>query len=117
MTIEIKSYNQLLGAMIRKILAETALNDINDGSALLSLLEAAATNDYENNTAILNVLELLNINAIKNNDLDARAADYGLARLAAVRASGLINIYNTNIIKRSTGLYVIKPAPIAGQTT
>jgi uncharacterized phage protein gp47/JayE len=117
MTIEIKSYNQLLGAMIRKILAETALNDINDGSALLSLLEAAATNDYENNTAILNVLELLNINAIKNNDLDARAADYGLARLAAVRASGLINIYNTNITKRSTGLYVIKPAPIAGQTT
>lgn len=117
MAIEIKSYNQFLGQMIRKIIAETALNDINNGSALLSLLEAAATNDYENSAAILNVLELLNIDAVKNNDLDARAGDYGLSRRPAIRASGLVNILNTNITKRSTGLYVIKPAPIAGQTT
>ena len=117
MTIEIKSYNQLLGAMIRKVIAETALNDINTGSALLSLLEAAASNDFENNVSILNVLELLNIDAVKNNDLDSRAADYGLVRTPAIRASGLVTIFNTNIVKRSTGLYVIKPAPIAGQTT
>lgn len=115
--IQIQSMNQLLGAMLRKVIAETSLTDINVGSAVLSLLEAAASNDYDNNVAILNVLELLNIDAVKNNDLDARAADYGLSRLAAIRASGLVNILNTNITKRSTGLYVIKPAPIAGQTT
>lgn len=116
MAIQIKSFNQILGDMIRKIVAETALNDLNAGSVLLTLLEAAAANDFENNTAILNVLELLNIDAIKNNDLDAKAGDYGLSRRAAVKASGLVNILNTNITKRSTGLYVIKPAPIAGQT-
>jgi hypothetical protein len=116
MAITIKSFNQTLGDMIRKIVAETALNDINAGSVLLTLLEAAAANDFENNTAILNVLELLNIDAIKNNDLDAKAGDFGLSRRAAVKASGLVNILNTNITKRSTGLYVIKPAPIAGQT-
>lgn len=116
MAIQIKSFNQILGDMIRKIVAETALNDLNAGSVLLTLLEAAAANDFENNTAILNVLELLNIDAIKNNDLDAKAGDYGLTRRAAVKASGLVNIMNTNITKRSTGLYVIKPAPIAGQT-
>lgn len=102
--------------MIRKIVSETSLNDLNAGSVLLTLLEAAAANDFENNTAILNVLELLNIDAIKNNDLDAKAGDFGLSRRAAIKASGLVNIYNTNITKRSTGLYVIKPAPIAGQT-
>lgn len=116
MAIQIKSYNQILGDMIRKIIAETSLNDINTGSVLLTLLEAVASNDFENNTAILNVLELLNIDAVKNNDLDARAADFSLSRRAAVKASGLVNISNTNIVKRSTGLYVIKPAPIAGQT-
>jgi uncharacterized phage protein gp47/JayE len=116
MAIQIKSFNQILGDMIRKIIADTALNDVNAGSVLLTLLEAAAANDFENNTAILNVLELLNIDAIKNNDLDAKAGDFGLARRPAVKASGLVNILNTNITKRSTGLYVIKPAPIAGQT-
>lgn len=116
MAIQIKSFNQILGDMIRKIISETALNDLNAGSVLLTLLEAAASNDFENNTAILNVLELLNIDAIKNNDLDAKAGDFGLSRRAAVKASGLVNILNTNITKRSTGLYVIKPAPIAGQT-
>lgn len=116
MAIQIKSFNQTLGDMIRKIVAETALNDLNAGSVLLTLLEAAAANDFENNTAILNVLELLNIDAIKNNDLDAKAGDFGLERRPAVKASGLVNILNTNITKRSTGLYVIKPAPIAGQT-
>ena len=116
MSIQIRSFNQILGDMIRKIIAETPLNDLNAGSVLLTLLEAAAANDFENNAAILNVLELLNIDAIKNNDLDAKAADFGLSRQPAVRASGFVDIMNTNIKKRSTGLYVIKPAPIAGQT-
>lgn len=117
MAIQIRSFNQILGDMLRKIIADTPLNDINAGSVLLTLLEAAASNDFENNTAILNVLELLNIDAVKNNDLDARAGDYGLSRRAAVKSSGLVTIFNNNITKRSTGLYVIKPAPIAGQTT
>src|ERR1035437_2573276 len=116
MSIKIRSFNQILGEMIRTIIAETPLNDLTAGSVLLTLLEAAASNDFENNTAILNVLELLNIDAVKNNDLDARAGDYGLTRNAAIKASGQVTIFNTNITKRSTGLYVIKPAPISGQT-
>jgi uncharacterized phage protein gp47/JayE len=115
MAINIKSFNQGLGDMIRKIVAETPLNDVSAGSVLLSLLEACASNDFENNVSILNVLELLNIDAVKNNDLDARAADFGLRRRSAIKASGQVKIVNSNITKQSTGLYVIKPAPIAGQ--
>ena len=112
--IDIKSYNQILGDMVRKIVADTPVNDISIGSVLLTLLEAAASNDYENNTAILNVLELLNIDIIKNNDLDAYSSNLGLTRKTAIKASGFIVVSDSSIVKRSTTLYSIKPAPIAG---
>jgi uncharacterized phage protein gp47/JayE len=116
MAINIRGYNQILGDMIRKIIADTPLNDVNTGSALLTLLEAAAQIDFENNASILSVLELLSIDAVRNNDLDARAADYGLSRRPAQRATGFVTIFDTSISKRSTGLYQVKPAPIAGST-
>lgn len=112
--IDIKSYNQILGDMVRKIVADTPVNDVSVGSVLLTLLEAAASNDYENNTAILNVLELLNIDIIKNNDLDAYASNLGLSRKIATKSSGFVVISDSSITKRSSTLYSIKPAPIAG---
>jgi uncharacterized phage protein gp47/JayE len=116
MAVTLKTYNEIVGSLARKIIANSPLNDINTGSVLLQLLEAVAANDYENNTAILTVLELLNIDATRNNDLDARAADFGLTRKAAVKASGFITISDSNISKRSTGLYPVKQPPIAGAT-
>jgi len=112
--VDIKSYNEILGAMIRKIVADTPANDVNVGSVLLTLLEAAASNDFENNVAILNVLELMNIDVVKNNDLDAYASNYGLTRNVAVKASGFVAISDTSITKRSTSLYSVKPSPIKG---
>jgi len=114
--IDIKSYNQLLGDMIRKIIADTPVNDINKGSVLLTLMEAAAANDYENNTAILNVLELLNIDALRNVDLDAYGSNLGLSRNTAAKASGFVTVSDSTITKRSTSLYPIKPAPIRTST-
>ena len=102
--------------MVRKILAETPLSDVNPGSVFLSLLEACASQDFDNNVAILNILELLNVDAIRNNDLDNKAADLGLQRYAAVSAAGTVQIQNTNITKQSSALYSLKPAPISGQT-
>jgi uncharacterized phage protein gp47/JayE len=117
MSIDIRSYNQILGDMVRKIISDTPLNDLNTGSVLLSLLEAAAQNDFENNASILSVLELLNIDATRNNDLDARGADFGLVRTPAQRSTGFITIQDTSISKRSTGLYQVKAPPIASSTT
>lgn len=116
MTITIKTYNEILGDMIRKILPNTPLNDINNGSVLLTLLEAAATSDFDNNSAVLSLLELLSIDALRNNDLDARAADYGISRIAAQKSTGYVSVKDSTISKRSTGLYSVKPAPIAGST-
>ncbi len=116
MSIEIRTFNQILGDMIRKIIADTPLDDVNTGSVLLTLMEAAAQNDFENNAAILNVLELLNIDVTRNNDLDARAADFGLTRIPAQKATGLITISDSAITKRSSGLYQVRPPPIASAT-
>ena len=117
MSIEIKTYNEILGDIVRRVIAETSLNDLNTGSVLLTLIEACAAVDFENNSAILNILELLNVDVLRDNDLDSRAADYGLTRNIAQKASGLICISDSTITKRSTGLYQVKPAPISGQTT
>lgn len=103
--------------MVRKIIAETPLSDVNPGSVFLSLLEACASQDFDNNVAILNVLELLNVDSIRNSDLDNKAADLGLKRRSAVAASGNVSIFNTNITKQSSNLYSLKSAPISGQTT
>ena len=114
MAVTIKTYNEILGDLIRKMIADTPVNDVNTGSVLLTLLEAVASNDFENNAALISVLDLLNIDAIRNNDLDSRAADYGLTRIPAVRSSGFVRIGDSTISKRATSLYPIKPAPIAG---
>ena len=116
MAISIKTFNEFLGEMIRKIKADTPLNDVHAGSVLFTLMEAAAANDFDNNVAILNVLELLSIDVLRNTDLDARGADYGLTRAAAQKASGTVVFGDSSMSKRSTGLYSIKSAPIAGST-
>lgn len=117
MSIEIKSFNMILGSMVRKIIAETPLSDINPGSVFLSLLEACASQNFDNNVAILNILELLNVDSIRNNDLDNKAADLGLTRNSAIAASGTVSFFNTNITKQSSNLYSLKSAPISGQTS
>lgn len=116
MAVSLQSYNEILGKLARKIIADTPVNDLNPGSVLLTLLEAVAAQDFENSSSILSVLETLNIDALKNSDLDARAADYGLARKTSAKATGFIKIQDSSITKRSTTLYAVKPAPIAGAT-
>ena len=103
MTVRLRSYNEILGDMVRKIIADTPLNDLNNGSVLLTLLEAAAANDFENNVATLNILELLNVDSLKNNDLDAYASQLGLERKIAVRSSGFVNISDSTIQTRKRG--------------
>ena len=115
--IKIKSYNETLGDLARKIKALVSINDLHDGSVLLTLLEAIASNDFENSVSILNTLELLNIDTISNSDLDAYASNLGLSRFVAHKSSGFITIKDSAITKRSTTLYSIKPAPIAGTKT
>lgn len=100
--------------MVRKIIADTPINDLNTGSIALTFLEAAAANDFENNIATLNILELLNVDSLKNNDVDAYASQFGLERRNAVRSTGFVEIRDTSITPRKTSLYPVRPTPIQG---
>ena len=113
-SIRSKSYNEILGDLVRRVRAGTPVNDIHDGSVLLTILEAVASNDFENGISILNVLELLNIDTTTNNDLDAYASNLGLKRMTAIKSSGFVTIADDAIEKQSTTLYPVKSAPIAG---
>lgn len=117
MAIKLPSYNEILGKSVRKMIADSVVNDVNRGSVLLSLLEAVAAQDFENSASILATLEALSIDALKNADLDARAADYGLTRFTATRATGLVDVSDSSITKQSTTLYAAKLPPVAGSST
>ncbi len=70
MPISVKTYNEFLGDLIRKIKADTAVNDLHEGSVFLTLLEAVAENDFDNAASILSVLQQFNIDAVSDDDLE-----------------------------------------------
>jgi uncharacterized phage protein gp47/JayE len=116
MAVVLRTYSEILGELVRKMVADTPVNDINNGSVLLTLLEAIATQDFQNSVDILSVLETLSIDALKDQDLDSRGQDYSLTRFTAKQSTGTVTIKNGNITKQSTSLYAVKPPPIAGST-
>ena len=117
MDIQIKTYNEFLGNLARKVLADTDLTDINPGSVLLTLLEAIAESDFNNNVAILNLLNLGNIDSLYDEDLDAKGFEVGIERLAPAKSQGKITITDSGITKQSSSLFLLKPAPQKGTKT
>lgn len=115
--MQIKSYFDILSTLITKIKANTEISDFNKGSVIYSLLEAIAQNDFENISSIVSILQLSNIDSLNGTDLDKKAAEYGLKRHPASKATSIITIYNENVEEISTSLYLGEPAPIKGQTS
>jgi uncharacterized phage protein gp47/JayE len=114
MTVKIRSYNEILGELARKVVADTQIDDIRPGSVIMTLLEAIAHSDFENSASAVSALDLFNIDAIKDTDLDNRASEFGLVRRPAIRSTGLVTITDTTIQKKSSTLYQLKPAPVRG---
>jgi uncharacterized phage protein gp47/JayE len=116
-TLTLKSKNQILSAMIAKLLTETGLNDINPGSVVLTLLQLAATEDFQQYVQMLNVIRNYNLDTTTGQDLDTRAFEYGLTRQQAISATGKVDILRpVGFVKVSTSLYPGFPAPLAGDT-
>ena len=114
MSVQFKSFQEILGDMIRKLMAVTGVNDLNKGSVLMTLLEASAQEDFSQYGALIEVLDNYSLDNTSGADLDKRAAEYNLTRLAATRASGFITISDSTMSKVSTGIYIGASPPIAG---
>lgn len=117
--IQLRSYQQLLGPMIAKLLAETDLNDLNPGSLFLTVLEAAASSDFTQEGKILNLLRLRDVDKAKGVDLERLAEESGVSpsRLGAESSSVTVKISDSSFTKISTAIFAGAVSPASGDTS
>jgi len=116
MALELRSYEQILGLMIRRVQSEAGLSDLESGSVLLSILESAAESDFGVANDILAALDSIDIDRAEGAILDLLAAQRGLSRLPASKSSGPITITDNSFTKLNTTIYQGLPAPIANSS-
>lgn len=112
-----KSFQQIVAAMIAKMSAETPISDFSDGSVALTLLEAAAQEDFQQYVQMYNIIRNYNLDTTEGEDLDRRAAEYGLTRKAASPHSGFVSIFDNRFNKIATKIYAGLPGPVSGSVT
>lgn len=111
-----KSLQQIVATMVAKMSAETPITDFSNGSTSLTILETAAVEDFQQYVQMREIIRGYNLDTTTGQDLDNRAAEYGLTRLQATRQSGFITINDNSFSKIATKLYAGLPGPTAGST-
>ena len=114
MAFVLKSRQQILAAMAAKMAAETPITDFTDGSVVLTLLEAAAQEDFQQYVQMLNVVRAYNLDTTEGEDLDKRAAEFGLTRIKPSPHSGFVSITDTRFAKIASKIYAGLAGPTAG---
>jgi len=116
---QVKSVSTILADMIRKVLLETNITDVAEGSNIGTILEAAALQDFQNQLAVLKVLESTNLQSLIGTDLDSKSQEMnipngigGVGRFPARRATGTVKI-SSAFTKKASAIYIGKPAPFA----
>ena len=89
-----KSFEEILIGMIAHIRANTTLTDFTVGSAIRTILEACALEDDEQYYQMVQLLDAFRIATATGTDLDERAADLNLTRLAEKEAFGTVRFRN-----------------------
>ena len=115
--IKLRSYQEIVGIMIAKLMAQTDLNDVSQGSVFLTLLEAAASSDFSTEGRLLQLLNLRNIDKASGVDLENLAYEMGLlsTRLGAEPANVSISVIDSGFQKKSTNIYAGSTSPSAGE--
>lgn len=112
-----RSYNQILGDLIDGFQSRFGVDNLRVGSPILSILEAAAQSDLRSSQDIFAMLNSISLDRAEGDALDRIGADEDLPRASETFASGLVNIGDSSFAKKSTKVYVGKPAPIVGTVT
>jgi hypothetical protein len=121
--ITLRSREQILGDLVRTIIANSDFTDFAPGSTMATLLEAVASVMYQNFLMVLKLLEATDLESMTGVDLDRKAGSIGLpdgiggvGRRPASPSNGPIEIRDPRTPKKSSKLYAGKPAPYAGGT-
>ena len=117
--IQLRSYQQIVGAMIAKMLAETDVTDLSPGSVFLTTLEAAASSDFTQEGKILNLLRLRDVDKAKGVDLENLASELGVSpsRQGAESSNVFVKIFDTSFTKISSSVFAGAVSPASGDTT
>ena len=122
MTVLLKSKEQLLGEIVRKIRNNSDISDFKSGGALVTALEAISKQIYSTQVDVLKILEMTDVNSLVGTRLDDLAQTIklsngqgGTGRKPATQASGNA-IIGSSFTKISTRAYAGKPAPFAGSS-
>lgn len=89
----LKSYEQILQAMINHVVAQSDLSDVNDASQFKHLLSGPAREMDEIYFQMGSMRDLFSLDAAQGDDLDARAQEIQpalLTRIAATKATGFV---------------------------
>ncbi len=111
-----KSFEQVLSDMVSKFISLTGVNDINPGSVVTTFLEAAAQEDAQQYFLAYQIIRNYVLDTTEGVDLDNRATEFGLTRLAAQKATGIVSFINTVVTPVKTKIYNLSRGPIAGQS-
>ena len=105
--------------MIARLSAESDFNDLNPGSAFLTILEASALQDFLTEGKLLRILNLRNIDETSGTDLEKLGTELGInpPRLGATSSTVRLTVKDTSFTKISSNIYAGSISPTAGDTT
>jgi len=104
---------EIFGEMEARLISFTPLTDVNFGSIFTTMLEAAAQEDDEQYFQMLRIIRAFALDTTTGTDLDDRAFEFGLTRLAAQAATSIVTVDDSAITKVTTNIYSGKPGPAA----
>jgi len=112
-----RTYPEIIGDMLARLISATALTDVNWGSVWTSMLEAAAQEDDEQYFQMLQIIRGFSLDTTTGVDLENRAAEYGLEREPASKATTSVTLGDEAVTKVNTGVYSGLAGAAAGDTT
>ncbi len=115
MAFQFKSFQNILKDMVAKFLSSTGVSDINPGSVVTTFLEAPSQEDAQQYFQMYQIIRNYNLSTTEGTDLDNRAAEFGLTRLASGKATGIISFLDSSITKVITNVYSGSRGPVSGQ--
>lgn len=109
-----RDWRQIIVDKIAYITDRTPLSSVNPGSVLGTILEATSLEDGEQYFQMTEIVRNYSLNTTSGQDLDDRAAEYGLEREEAKKATTYVTISDSSITKVNTKIYSGLPGPKAG---
>lgn len=109
-------WREIFVKKISYIISNSPLSAANPASVLSTICEATSLEDAEQYFQMIELIRAYSLNSTSGEDLDNRAAEYGLTREEAQYASSVVTIGDSNITKISTAIFSGLSGPKAGDT-